>query len=685
MADSSRSKTSSGMKQRSILDFVSQGLKEKERVHNETEVIDLTFEEHIADKEDSTYKESDPKKKEEATEAAEVTEVEKTAEQIECPLCSNDIRMLEMELRIVHVEKCLEIQFLSDKAVEKTSSTKYKRKKEESNQKKESTYRNKKVKKGEKRPSKLPRIVKRDFTRPEIPSEKILRFESSAEKDHCIAVDAFKYGRHEQVGQYFLTHFHSDHYGGISRRWCYEMVDEGMSSKLILCSEITARLLQLCLSIEEKFIVPLAVDKRYLVCSYKEEGDSFLVQESHLNHCGLYVTPISANHCPGAVIFLFESFSREGRVRRVVHCGDFRVNKGMMEHPSLLPFRTDRGEGLSLDEVYLDTTYLSSLYNFPKQEVVCQAISDMLYDLSYESEPKLRGLISKWFGCGKQVRITDFAGNCLSSKKKKFLVLVGTYLIGKEKLAMAILGRLHGCPIFVLSINGRGNKYRILRTYEDEYLNRVLSDDDTGGLDHTCVIHLVPMKIVSSIDELSKYFNHNRYFEIFERCIGLRPTGWSFVESSNSYNEEDEEEKIEPCEETGNTLDLNNFSRTCSDLINMMKRQTPYTYPQNILPQAPLTSGGSSRKKQDKSLYRTYSLPYSEHSSYRELSFFVIFFNINKVTPTVNTGNHFSRVRLASIINTWERIREYKLGNIDKSNIDKNVLQSVLDLNIDNF
>lgn len=683
MANSSRPR-SSGMKQRSILDFVNQGLTGKQTVHKETEVIDLTFEEDIANKDDRAYKESNPKRKEEVTEAADAIENKQAVGQIECPLCNDDLKVLEMDLRITHVEKCLQVQFLNDKAVEKTSAPKYKRKNDENKPKKESPYRNKKVKTEEKRTGKLPKVLKRESTRPEIPNEKILRFESSTNKDHCIAVDAFKYGPHEQVGQYFLSHFHSDHYGGLSRRWCYEMVEEGMPIKLIFCSEITARLLQLCLSIEEKFIVPLAVDKRYLVCSYDENESSTFVQESSLTNYGLYVTPVSANHCPGAVIFLFESFSHEGRARRVVHCGDFRVNKRIIEHPALLPFRIDRGGGLSLDEVYLDTTYLSSLYNFPKQEVVCEAISDMLYDLSSESEPKLKSLMSKWFGCGKQVRITDFAGNGLSSKKKKFLVLVGTYLIGKEKLAMAILGRLHDCPIFVLCISGRGDKYRILRTYGDEYLNKVLSDDDTGGIGHTCVIHLVPMKIVSSIDELSKYFNHNRYFEIFERCIGLRPTGWSFVESSNSYSEEDEEEKIEPCEATGSTLVLNNFSQTCSDLINMMKRDTPYTYPKNILPQASLISGGS-RKKQDKSLYRTYSLPYSEHSSYRELSFFVIFFNINKVTPTVNTGNHYSRIRLASIINIWERIRQYKLGKTDESSINRSVLQSILDLNIDDF
>jgi hypothetical protein len=47
---------------------------------------------------------------------------------------------------------------------------------------------------------------------------------------------------------YFLSHFHSDHYQGITKTW---------SRGLIHCSAITARLLHSCLGVADRWIVPL--------------------------------------------------------------------------------------------------------------------------------------------------------------------------------------------------------------------------------------------------------------------------------------------------------------------------------------------------------------------------------------------------------------------------------------------
>ena len=48
---------------------------------------------------------------------------------------------------------------------------------------------------------------------------------------------------------------------------------------------------------------------------------------------GLYVTPITANHCPGAAIFFFESIGIDNKIYRILHCGDFRVNMEILNHP----------------------------------------------------------------------------------------------------------------------------------------------------------------------------------------------------------------------------------------------------------------------------------------------------------------------------------------------------------------
>ena len=57
-------------------------------------------------------------------------------------------------------------------------------------------------------------------------------------------VDAFRYGAVAGCSAYFLTHFHADHYGGLTKSW-----EHGP----IYCTPITAKLLTLCLRVNERY------------------------------------------------------------------------------------------------------------------------------------------------------------------------------------------------------------------------------------------------------------------------------------------------------------------------------------------------------------------------------------------------------------------------------------------------
>lgn len=143
-------------------------------------------------------------------------------------------------------------------------------------------------------------------------------------------VDAFQYGLIEGCTAYFLTHFHSDHYAGLSRK----------SALPIYCSEITANLLKSNLRIEEQYIHPLPVDTECIVN-------------------GVKVVLLDANHCPGAVMILF----RLPNGQAILHTGDFRADPSMER--SILA-------GLKIHTLYLDTTYCSPKYTFPSQQDVIQ-------------------------------------------------------------------------------------------------------------------------------------------------------------------------------------------------------------------------------------------------------------------------------------------------------------------------
>ncbi|KAI5309216.1 hypothetical protein KEM55_003781, partial [Ascosphaera atra] len=166
-----------------------------------------------------------------------------------------------------------------------------------------------------------------------------------------ICVDAFRYGAVEGCEAYFLSHFHSDHYIGLHKNWCHGP---------IFCSKVTANLVVQQLGVNRKWVKPLPFDET--------------VEVPHTG--GAKVTMITANHCPGSSIFLFEK-EVKGRTQRILHCGDFRAHPLHVLHPKLAPDIVDPATGKTklqrIDAVYLDTTYLNPKYGFPNQEDVIEA------------------------------------------------------------------------------------------------------------------------------------------------------------------------------------------------------------------------------------------------------------------------------------------------------------------------
>ena len=96
--------------------------------------------------------------------------------------------------------------------------------------------------------------------------------------DTCFTVDAFKYGAIPDCSSYFLTHFHSDHYGGLSRSFVHGP---------IYCTRATANLCEYKLRVLPEFLRPVEYNTPVIID-------------------GVEVTFFDANHCPGSAIILFK-------------------------------------------------------------------------------------------------------------------------------------------------------------------------------------------------------------------------------------------------------------------------------------------------------------------------------------------------------------------------------------------
>ncbi|XP_031395573.1 DNA ligase 6 isoform X1 [Punica granatum] len=269
-------------------------------------------------------------------------------------------------------------------------------------------------------------------------------------------VDAFRHVGDHSIS-YFLSHFHSDHYTGLAPNWC---------KGIIFCSRITSRLLVEVLKVPDCFVVSLPLSETVLID-------------------GCEVTLIDANHCPGAVQFLFKIPIGDGKLERYVHTGDFRFCDSMRGEPFLKEF-------VGCDAIFLDTTYCNPKFVFPPQE---------------ESIDYIVSAIEK-------------VGSECRGSAEKVLFLIATYVIGKERILLEV-ARRRSCKVYV-----DGRKMMVLSVLG--YGNSGLFTEDEC---ESCV-HVVGWNILG---ETWPYFRPNfvKMREIlmekgYDKVVGFVPTGWTY-------------------------------------------------------------------------------------------------------------------------------------------------------------
>ena len=419
-----------------------------------------------------------------------------------------------------------------------------------------------------------------------------------------ICVDAFRYGAVEGCHAYFLSHFHSDHYIGLTSSWCHGP---------IYCSHVTANLVRQQLRVDPKWVVDLDWDSGVEVPRTQ----------------GVRVTMIPANHCPGSSLFLFEKAIERGgspRLQRVLHCGDFRACPAHVQHPLLRPDVVEKATGKTrqqkLDVCYLDTTYLTPKYAFPRQEEVILACADMCLSLSKEwvdesdsweqvKKQRAGSGMAKFIRKGSDILAEPGSDGSdigpASHRRGRLLVVVGTYSIGKERICLGVAKALNS------KIFAPPGKQRICAALEDPELNERLTGDPLEAQVHMQMLMEIRAETLS--DYLTGYKPH------FSRIVGFRPSGWNYRPPNSRFVES-------PAVQTVLYSDNWKPSYSMAELV-----------PQR----------GSTREAS------CFGVPYSEHSSFRELTMFCCALHIDKIIPTVNVGSAKSRERMKSWIERWNQ------------------------------
>lgn len=424
-----------------------------------------------------------------------------------------------------------------------------------------------------------------------------------------ICVDAFRYGAVKGCKAYFLSHFHSDHYIGLTSSW---------SHGPIYCSHVTANLVRQQLRVDPKWVIDL------------EFEDKVEVPGSN----GVFVTMIPANHCPGSSLYLFEKVVGKGsntKSQRVLHCGDFRACRAHVEHPLLRPDVLDAVSGKNrqqkIDVCYLDTTYLNPKYAFPSQNEVIKACADMCVSLNKVRTDENDGweqMKRERAGAGmvkfvrkdsdpvvkKEEEEDDVDCMKVAKTRGKLLVIVGTYSIGKERICLGIAKALNS------KIYAPPGKQRICACLEDPELNARLTSDPREAQ-----VHMTPLFEIRA-ETLDDYLKD--YRDHFSRAVGFRPSGWNYRPPNSRFVESPSVQTV---------LHSDNWKSSYS-----MK---------DLVPQR----GSSSRAS-------CFGVPYSEHSSFRELTMFCCALRIDKIIPTVNVGNQKSRERMKAWCERWAQDRK---------------------------
>ncbi|CCD26464.1 DNA cross-link repair protein PSO2 NDAI_0H02910 [Naumovozyma dairenensis CBS 421] len=515
-----------------------------------------------------------------------------TINNIMCPICSKDLSDLQIYQRETHAETCFE------KHLSKMEKQK-KRQKKKKITRSPSTSTLFSPKKPSNNTTDTTTIKK---IRPPLPSIKKIKLSN----EKYVVVDGFNYStsnEKKKLEYYFLSHFHSDHTIGLCKSWFERnnLNNSTATSPKIYCSPITSLLLQHVYGFKlNEQIAELEINVPMTI--FNDDLEETIEVVAH-----------DANHCPGSLIFIFTIKNVQTQTtRHILHTGDFRCNNEMISKL--------QKQFKKFDAVYLDTTYLNPLYEFPNQKSVVNITSQFAKNVTQMG-------LKKFFN-NEQKSIMSYLTTSMkkSNHSNKILFLVGSYSIGKEKIALGILNAIStSLPDDKprIYINGKTIRSKIFSSDTERFQSTTPHDSN---------IHLVSLSTLRSNESISSYLkNLNIKESSYDDIIGFVPTGWTF---NNRYK------KLEfPLDTIDDRLD---FLLKEKDILNSSDD---------------FEMDWIKRQYKPFNKFQIFKIPYSEHSSFKELCKFGCLIEWGKMLSTVNLNDSEQLRECNEWFKTWKRYK----------------------------
>uniref|UniRef100_A0A2M4CS62 Protein artemis n=1 Tax=Anopheles darlingi TaxID=43151 RepID=A0A2M4CS62_ANODA len=178
-----------------------------------------------------------------------------------------------------------------------------------------------------------------------------------------IAIDRFEPEQRQQASAFFLSHCHTDHMRGLE-------LDDVLPGPLFL-SPVSGVFIRHRFPQHAPRVRTMAIGEQVTLTIHPAEPGEVEYE--------LTVRSIAAEHCPGSVMFFFETTTE-----RILYTGDFRLSQG---HGNTSVIRSLRPQ-----IVYLDSTFLNQDYkHFPTR---------------IESTEKIVALCSEWLAEDKRNRVS---------------------------------------------------------------------------------------------------------------------------------------------------------------------------------------------------------------------------------------------------------------------------------------